>query len=51
LNGILAYVDDEIVPTDLIVNTHLSIFDAKAGMSLNDNLVKLVSWYVLIDLI
>ena len=50
LKGILAYTNDEIVPTDLIVNTHSSIFDAKAGNSLNDNLVKLVAWYFLIRL-
>jgi glyceraldehyde 3-phosphate dehydrogenase len=51
LKGILAYTDDEIVPTDFIGDTNLSIFNAKAGISLNDNYVKLVSWYVLIQLI
>lgn len=45
LKGILAYTEDEIVSTDLIGDTHSSIFDAKAGISLNDNFVKLVSWY------
>jgi glyceraldehyde 3-phosphate dehydrogenase len=45
LNGILAYTEDEIVSSDLIGNTNSSIFDAKAGISLNDNFVKLVSWY------
>jgi len=45
LKGILAYTEDEIVSTDMIGNTNSSIFDAKAGISLNDNFVKLVSWY------
>ncbi|CAF1533257.1 unnamed protein product, partial [Rotaria sordida] len=42
LKGILAYTNDEVVSTDFIVDTHSSIFDAKAGISLNDNFVKLV---------
>jgi glyceraldehyde 3-phosphate dehydrogenase len=33
------------VSTDMIGNTNSSIFDAKAGISLNKNFVKLVSWY------
>jgi glyceraldehyde-3-phosphate dehydrogenase/erythrose-4-phosphate dehydrogenase len=41
----LAYTEDEVVSTDFIGDTHSSIFDAKAGISLNDNFVKLVSWY------
>jgi glyceraldehyde 3-phosphate dehydrogenase len=45
LSGILAYTEDEIVSSDLIGNTNSSIFDAKAGISLNSNFVKLVSWY------
>ncbi|KAI5800264.1 glyceraldehyde-3-phosphate dehydrogenase [Peziza echinospora] len=45
LKGILAYSEDELVSTDLNGNSHSSIFDAKAGISLNDNFVKLVSWY------
>jgi glyceraldehyde 3-phosphate dehydrogenase len=45
LKGILAYTDEEVVSTDFIGDTHSSIFDAKAGISLNDNFVKLVSWY------
>ena len=46
LKGILGYTDEEVVSTDFIGDTHSSIFDAKAGISLNDNFVKLVSWYV-----
>jgi len=45
LKGILGYTEDEIVSSDLIGDTRSSIFDAKAGISLNDNFVKLVSWY------
>ncbi|KAF2716419.1 glyceraldehyde-3-phosphate dehydrogenase [Polychaeton citri CBS 116435] len=43
--GILDYTEDEVVSTDLCGNNASSIFDAKAGISLNDNFVKLVSWY------
>ncbi|KAI0850142.1 glyceraldehyde-3-phosphate dehydrogenase [Daldinia vernicosa] len=45
LKGILAYTEDDVVSTDLNGNTNSSIFDAKAGISLNKNFVKLVSWY------
>ncbi|KAF2398163.1 glyceraldehyde-3-phosphate dehydrogenase [Trichodelitschia bisporula] len=45
LKGILAYTEDEIVSSDLIGHPASSIFDAKAGISLNKNFVKLVSWY------
>ncbi len=41
----MAYTEDEVVSTDFLGNTNSSIFDAKAGISLNDNFVKLVSWY------
>ena len=45
LKGILAYTEDDVVSSDMNGNTASSIFDAKAGISLNDNFVKLVSWY------
>jgi len=45
MKGILAYTEDDVVSTDFIGDQHSSIFDAKAGISLNDNFVKLVSWY------
>jgi glyceraldehyde 3-phosphate dehydrogenase len=45
LVGVLGYTEDDIVSTDMIGNSNSSIFDAKAGISLNDNFVKLVSWY------
>lgn len=45
LKGILGYTEDEVVSTDFIHDARTSIFDAKAGIALNDNFVKLVSWY------
>ncbi|SAM06891.1 hypothetical protein [Absidia glauca] len=45
LKGILGYTEDEVVSTDFIGDARSSIFDAKAGISLNSNFVKLVSWY------
>ena len=41
----MSYTEDDIVSTDLIGDNNSSIFAAKAGISLNDNFVKLVSWY------
>lgn len=45
LKGVLGYTDEEVVSSDFIGNDHASIFDAGAGISLNDNFVKVVSWY------
>ncbi|KAM7183510.1 glyceraldehyde-3-phosphate dehydrogenase [Naviculisporaceae sp. PSN 640] len=45
LKGILAYTEDDVVSSDMNGNPNSSIFDAKAGISLNKNFVKLVSWY------
>ncbi|CAI5943861.1 unnamed protein product [Closterium sp. NIES-64] len=45
LKGILGYVDEDLVSADFIGDDRSSIFDAKAGIALNNNFVKLVSWY------
>ncbi|KAI9492471.1 glyceraldehyde-3-phosphate dehydrogenase [Zychaea mexicana] len=45
LKGILGYTEDEVVSTDFLGDPHSSIFDAKAGISLNPHFVKLISWY------
>lgn len=45
LKGVLGYTEDEVVSTDFIDSPFSSIFDSKAGISLNDKFVKLVSWY------
>jgi len=45
LKGILAYTEDQVVSSDFNTSTYSSIFDAGAGISLNNNFVKLVSWY------
>ena len=45
LKGILDYKEDDVVSSDFLGDPHTSIFDAKAGIALNDNFVKLVSWY------
>lgn len=45
LKGILGYTEDDVVSSDFIGDARTSIFDAKAGISLNSNFVKLVAWY------
>lgn len=45
MKGILGYTEDEVVSNDFLGDSRTSIFDAKAGISLNDNFVKVVSWY------
>jgi glyceraldehyde 3-phosphate dehydrogenase len=45
MKGILEYTEDPIVSVDVIGNTHSSIFDAGATMSLGNGFVKVFSWY------
>lgn len=45
LKGILDYTEDEVVSNDFIGETCTSVFDAKAGIALNDNFIKVVAWY------
>ncbi|CAI7598918.1 hypothetical protein N7455_003671 [Penicillium solitum] len=45
LKGILGYTEDQVVSTDLNGDERSSIFDAAAGIALNANFIKLVSWY------
>jgi len=45
LKNFIAYTEDEVVSTDFIGDSHSCIFDAKAGISLNNNFHKLIAWY------
>ncbi|MBO8125016.1 type I glyceraldehyde-3-phosphate dehydrogenase, partial [Klebsiella pneumoniae] len=45
LKGVMGYTEDDVVSTDFNGEVLTSVFDAKAGIALNDNFVKLVSWY------
>ena len=45
MKGILGYTEDAVVSSDFLGDPRTSIFDAKAGIMLNDHFVKLVSWY------
>lgn len=45
MKGILGYTEDQVVSNDFLGDARTSIFDAGAGISLNDNFVKVVSWY------
>ncbi len=43
--GVLGYTEDQVVSQDFVGETRTSVFDAGAGIALNDNFVKVVSWY------
>jgi len=45
MKGILGYTEEELVSTDFLHDARSSIFDAEAGISLNEHFVKLISWY------
>lgn len=45
MKGILGYTEDEVVSQDFVSEPRTSVFDAKAGMELNGNFFKIISWY------
>jgi glyceraldehyde 3-phosphate dehydrogenase len=45
MKGVLGYTEDAVVSSDFIGDSRTSIFDAEAGIMLNPNFVKLISWY------
>lgn len=45
LRGVLGYVDEELVSCDFRGETCTSVFDAKAGIALDENFLKLIAWY------
>jgi glyceraldehyde 3-phosphate dehydrogenase len=45
MKGVLGYTDEEVVSSDFVGDRRSSIFDAKAGIQLNDKFFKIVSWY------
>jgi glyceraldehyde 3-phosphate dehydrogenase len=45
MKGVLGYTEEDVVSTDFVGEACTSVFDAKAGISLDDNFVKVVSWY------
>lgn len=45
MKGIISYIRDEVVSSDLLGDFHTCIFDETAGIMLDDNFVKLIAWY------
>ncbi|MEY8205591.1 MAG: type I glyceraldehyde-3-phosphate dehydrogenase, partial [Bermanella sp.] len=45
LKGILGYTEDAVVSSDFLHDPRSAIFDASAGIALNDHFVKVVAWY------
>jgi glyceraldehyde 3-phosphate dehydrogenase len=45
MKGIIGYTEDDVVSTDFIGDSCTCVFDAKAGIALNDHFVKLIAWY------
>lgn len=43
--GIIGYTEEDVVSSDFIGDSHISIFDAKAGLGLTGNFMKLMAWY------
>jgi glyceraldehyde 3-phosphate dehydrogenase len=45
MKGVMGYTEDDVVSSDFIGESRTCVFDAKAGIALNDRFVKLVAWY------
>lgn len=45
MKGVIAYTEDDVVSSDIIGERYSCVFDAKAGIALNDHFVKLIAWY------
>jgi glyceraldehyde 3-phosphate dehydrogenase len=45
MKGVLGYTEDQVVSNDFVGESCTSVFDAGAGIGLNDNFVKIISWY------
>jgi len=45
MKGIIGYTEDDVVSSDMIGESCTCVFDAKAGIALNDHFVKLIAWY------
>ena len=45
MKGIVGYISDDVVSSDLLGDTRTCIFDEKAGIILDNNFVKLIAWY------
>jgi glyceraldehyde 3-phosphate dehydrogenase len=45
MKGIIAYTEDDVVSSDFVGEPCSCVFDAKAGIALNDHFVKLIAWY------
>ena len=45
MKGIVSYIDDEVVSSDMLGDSHTCIFDETAGIILDNNFVKLIAWY------
>jgi glyceraldehyde 3-phosphate dehydrogenase len=45
MKGIIGYTEDDVVSSDFIGESCTCVFDARAGIPLNDHFVKLIAWY------
>ena len=45
MKGIIGYTEEDVVSSDFVGEPCTCVFDAKAGIALNDRFVKLIAWY------